>query len=108
MTKSALIGLFAMLLLPFSAGAQAAQASGLTEDTGVIQELDLAARTLVIDGMRYDIAVDMSVEIGGSYGAFTMLQPGMRVYFEYRRESPTVRRISLLRELPGDVDLEEV
>lgn len=108
MARALLIGLLALWLLPFTAGAQNADGFPLADDAGLIQKLDLDAQTLVIDGMRYRMALEAQVEIGGSYGAFTMLEPGMRVYFEYRRVSSSERIITLLRELPAEVELEQV
>jgi len=96
------------LLPPAGVVAQDAWRHGLAEDTGVIQGLDFAAQTMVIDGMDYTVAVDVKVEIGGSFGAFTMLQSGMRVYYEFRQISESSRLVTLIRELPGNVALEEV
>lgn len=96
------------LLLPMAAAAQYEGNFPLAEGTGVIQELDFAAQTLVIDGMSYEVAVDVKVEIGGSYGAYTMLETGMRVYFEFLRISDEERRITLVRELPTGVEPEQV
>jgi hypothetical protein len=108
MIKSAFIGIVVLLLLPLGAGALAAQGRPLAEGAGTVQEIDLAAETLIIDGMIYAAAVDVSVEIGGSYGAFTMLEPGMRVYYEFLRLSDRERIVTLIRELPEQVDLDGV
>lgn len=108
MARALLFGLLTLWLLPLVAGAQIPEGAPLAEDAGVIQKLDLDGQTLVIDGMRYQMALEAEVEIGGSYGAFTMLEPGMRVYFEYRRVSSSERIITLLRELPAEVELEQV
>ena len=109
MIKSVSIGVLALwLLLPMAAAAQDAWQYPLAEDTGVIQKLEFGASTLVIDSMRYDVAVDVKVEIGGSFGAFTMLATGMRVYYEFRRISPAERVVTLIRELPRDVEMDEV
>lgn len=119
MLRSAMMGITTLMLLLWlglaPAGPALAQAEeaaepdgpATTEGAGVVQELDFAAGTLVIDGMRYQVAVDVKVEINGSYGAFTMLEEEMRVYFEYRYESPTERIVTLIRELPADVVLEQ-
>lgn len=72
-----------------------------------VESLNFADSTLIAGGLRYAMALDADVEIGGSYGAFTMLKPGMRIYFEYLVISPSERRIVLIRELPADVRLEE-
>jgi hypothetical protein len=97
-----------LLWLPLTGVSQVDDRYPLAEDAGVIQELDFASSTLIIDGMRYSVPVDVQVEIGGSYGAFTMLETGMRVRYEYLLVSPSVRRIVLIQELPDEVELEGV
>ena len=52
---------------------------------GVIETIDVPANQIVVGGVRYKVAVDANVEIGGSYGAFTLLQPGMSVQILVRR-----------------------
>jgi hypothetical protein len=52
---------------------------------GAIESIDVQANQIVVGGVRYDVAVDANVEIGGSYGAFTLLQPGMGVKILMRR-----------------------
>jgi len=52
---------------------------------GVIETVDIQANEVVIGGVRYNVAVDANVQIGGSYGAFTLLQPGMNVKILMRR-----------------------
>ncbi len=96
------------LLLPVVAAAQYEGNFPLAEGAGVIQELDFAAQTMVIDGMRYEVAVDVKVEIGGSYGAYTLLETGMNVYIEFLRISDEERRIVLVRELPTGVEPDQV
>jgi len=108
MARAFFIALLTVCVLPTAASAFTLDDYPLAERAGVIQELDPDSQALVIDGVRYGIAVDAQVEIGGSYGAVTMLQPGMRVYFEYRRISSSERVITLLRELPEEVELEPV
>jgi hypothetical protein len=102
-----LIHLLLAVTLLLSLGAAAQPAGPIAEDAGVIQELDFAASTMVIDGLAYDVALDVRVEIAGSYGAFTMLEPGMRVHYEFERRSPTVRIVRSIRQLPPDVQLDQ-
>ena len=52
------------------------------EDSGVIDELDIVAHKVSINGYIYDVSPTVKVEIAGSYGAFTMLEAGMGVVFE--------------------------
>lgn len=105
------LAMFLMLgvCLPWQAGAGVADAPyGVASRAGVIQSLDFAAATMVISGSRYSVAIDAKVEIGGSYGAFTMLRPGMRVRYDYLVISDTARRIVLIQELPPNVTVDEV
>jgi hypothetical protein len=74
---------------------------------GVIESLSFSDSTLIISGYRYSVAVDAKVEIGGSYGAFTMLRPGMRVHYDYLVISPSARRIIQIQELPSNVVINE-
>lgn len=108
MRRATLIGILALWLAPLAAPAQVPGAHPLAEGAGEIQEIDLDAQTLIIDGMRYGITVDVQVEIDGSYGAFTMLEPGMRVHIEFLRISDAERRLTVIRELPDDVELDGV
>ena len=63
------------------------------ETEGMIQSLNLAQNTLIISGLRYRVALDAEVEIGGSFGAYSMLQEGMKVMFVYRRIDHANREI---------------
>ena len=74
---------------------------------GTIHEVEINTNTLVIDGVRFHVALDAEVEIRGSYGAFTMLQPGMKVVYEYRIYSDTNVEIVLISQLPDNQELEE-
>lgn len=56
----------------------------LERDGGVVGSVDFDGPTVTIDGIRYDFSPDARVEIGGSFGAPTLLTPGLRVRFAYR------------------------
>lgn len=75
---------------------------------GVVQTLDFGQSMMIIDGNRYRVAGDVNVEIGGTYGAFTMLQTGMRIRFEYLVVSPSSREIIDIQEMPPGLDMEPV
>ena len=70
---------------------------------GVIETVDVQANQVVIGGVRYNVAPDANVEIGGSYGAFTLLQPGMSVNILMRRyvSNGAVDIIDLKELAPG-------
>jgi hypothetical protein len=75
--------------------------------SGLIEQVDYGSSSMIVGGYRYQVAIDARVEIGGTHGAFTLLQPGMRIRFEYLHISGTERRIILVQELPPNVLLEE-
>lgn len=66
---------------------------------GIIHEIDIAKYEMIIEGYRYQVSRTAEVEIAGSYGAFTMLTPGMRVEFNYLRYDDGRREIFRVREL---------
>lgn len=91
---------------------QAAHAAGFVKPertgTGTIQELDFGRNSMVLGGNIYRAATDIRVEIRGSFGAFTMLQTGMKVQILYRVISPTEREVTEIKQLPDNTVLEEV
>lgn len=94
--------------LPMAATAQSARDTyPMSSHAGVVEAVDYAASTMVVGGYRYGVATDVEVEIGGSYGAFTLLRPGMRIAFDYLHISGSERLIVLVRELPDGVVLDE-
>ncbi len=75
--------------------------------TGTIQELNFAQNSMILSGFTYYAALDVNVEIRGTFGAFTMLQTGMKVYIVYRLISGTQRELVEIRQLPDNMTLEE-
>jgi len=75
--------------------------------SGVIDELDFAGSSMIVSGYLYHLAVDTEVEIGGSFGAFTLLRPGMQIRFDYLVISPSERRMVRIQQLPAHVRIEE-
>ncbi len=71
---------------------------------GSVESVDYAASKIVVGGVSYDIAPDANVQLGGSYGAFTMITPGMNVSIIVQRfiESGH-RQIIEVNELPPGV-----
>jgi hypothetical protein len=76
------------------------------EMSGVIQSLDFGANTMIFEGIRYRMAPDVQVEIRGSYGAFTMLEEGMKAIVTYRLISASEREVVKIEQLPDNVRLE--
>lgn len=89
-------------------GPPVATSHAVVSRSGVIQELDLANNRMIVDGLEYGVAPDAKVEIGGSYGAFTMLRKGMKIYYEFLLISSNSRRIIKIQELPSDVAVDAV
>ena len=86
----------------------AAQDVPVIQEEGEIQEIDIPNNNLVIDGVVYSVALDAKVEIGGSYGAFTLLQPGMKADFSYRMFDRNTREIFELSQLPDSTPLQQM
>lgn len=75
---------------------------------GVVESADFGANRIIISGVGYDVALDASVEIAGTFGAYTMLMPGMNVAFLLRRYLETGQReIIDVKELPAGVAPEQ-
>lgn len=89
------VGTFAQLVQ----AAEFAPAEGSAE--GEIQALDFGQSTLRIQGYEFAMDASAQVEIGGTYGAFTLLREGMMVEYRYRRYDDGRRVIFELRELTG-------
>ena len=71
---------------------------------GIVQALEMDVNDIIIEGHRYSVSLTAHVEIGGTYGAYTMLEPGMRVEYHYYRYDDGRRVIFWLRELaPNEV-----
>ncbi|MFU8815701.1 MAG: hypothetical protein ACNA7W_10175 [Pseudomonadales bacterium] len=101
-----------LLALGLSLSVQAAAQIGAdrypeASRSGIIEALDFGGSNLIVSGYRYYVGVDTRVEIGGSYGAFTMLEPGMQIVFDYLVISPSERRMVRIQELPAHVKVEE-
>jgi len=92
-----------LALVAFASGARLAAADGIETAEGTIHEIDNGDSMLLISGVTYYIAFDAKVEIGGSYGAPTMLTQGMNVRFTFHRYDDGRREITEIEELPDDV-----
>ena len=102
--------LLVVLLIGLTQASMAASLSFLApekERTGTIQQLDFGANQMIVDGYRYRVAVDVQVEIRGSYGAFTMLEEGMKINMVYRVISASDREIVRVEQLPDNANLDE-
>jgi hypothetical protein len=71
---------------------------------GSVESLDTAKGTIVVGGVAYDVAADANVRLGGSFGAFTLMTPGMNVKIMMKRYIDSGRReIIDIEELPPGV-----
>ncbi|MEZ5549818.1 MAG: hypothetical protein R3E82_02905 [Pseudomonadales bacterium] len=105
-TRLLAIPLFGLAL--FGAGPALAQ-SAVTEreQQGMIQEIERDTNRVIIDGVRYRVAIDAAVEIRGARSAFALLREGMKVHFGYRDFGDALE-IYLIEQLPDNTTLEEV
>ena len=103
MTIRSLLGALTLLLAASNVTAMQYDAPQV-ERRGVVQELNISTYEIIISGHRYQVSQTAEVEIAGSFGAYTLLQPGMRVVFEYLRFDDGRREILRMRELlPNEV-----
>ena len=101
--------LIALLLVSASSLVLAATIAELApekEMEGTIQAVDFGANTLIFEGVRFQVLPDAEVEIRGSYGAFTMLQAGMKAVLTYRVVSESERHVTRVVQLPDNYRLE--
>ncbi len=68
-------------------------------DSGRIEKVNLDQGTMMVDGRLYWTGPDLQVEINGSYGAFTMLKPGMFIEMEYRIKLGEQRELYKVQEV---------
>lgn len=80
----------AILIPPIAAAAE--DDFRIESRQGPVESADYSKNTMVVGGVSYDVAADANVELGGSYGAFTMVTSGMNVQILIRRYIDTGRR----------------
>ena len=90
--------LCSVLLIAGSAGAREINAPE-GEGQGEIQSLDFGAYRAFISGSEYGVSQNVKVEIGGTYGAFTMLEEGMLIDFTYLKFKDGYREINFIQEV---------
>ncbi len=103
--KSILIGALCSLLLALAPTAHSVPAE--SEGFGYVQILEFDRNAVVIEGARYFAGPELRVEINGTYGAFTMLKPGMKVRFVYRQARGGPRELVFVEELGAAVVIEQ-
>lgn len=70
------------------------------EGIGYIESIDLETSTLIVNGLRFRVATYAKVTIDGTFGAFTLLQEGMLIHYDFQQISPTEREIYELETRP--------
>lgn len=78
---------------------QAQEFAPEVESEGRIDMLNFGAYQARVSGYNYDVSMNVEVEIAGSYGAFTMLEEGMLVQFNYLQFDDGTRQIIEMREV---------
>ena len=91
----------AILVAPFAS----ADDFRIESKQGPVESVDYSTNKMVVGGVSYNMAADANVQLGGSYGAFTMITPGMNVSILVQRFIDTgERQIIEVKELaPGVV-----
>lgn len=77
------------------------------ESQGHIEKLSFGEQQLQVGGRNYQVGPGVQVEIGGTYGAFTLLQPGMKVYLRFVQYADGRKEVVQIRELGAGVRMEE-
>jgi hypothetical protein len=78
---------------------QAQEFAPQVESQGRIDMLNFGTYEAQISGYDYDVSMNVEVEIAGSYGAFTMLEEGMLVQFNYLQFDDGTRQIIDMQEV---------
>ncbi|MEM7079469.1 MAG: hypothetical protein AAF513_12650 [Pseudomonadota bacterium] len=91
----------ALLALSLSAVVHAQYNAGEAEGAGVIRELNFSSNKMNVAGSEYSVSPTVAVEINGSYGAFTMLQTGMKIEFVYLVYSDGEKVMTSIVEVPA-------
>ena len=103
-----LISLLLTAALALAGASAGANEPRVIEQEGVIHSIDYAASYAMISGAGYRFAVDADIQVGGgSYGAVTMLTPGMKVRVVFKDFGSDGREIITLEELPAGYVIEE-
>ncbi len=105
--KRKITQLFLVLICSLGTAAVCLAEAPLATAVGVIRALDFGNNTMIVNGTRFEVAIDAEVDLGDGHGAFTMLQEGWNVEFDYRVRSGLERKIVRLRRIPSIFAIEE-
>ncbi len=101
-------GMLLLLSVTSVAASGVVEMAPVDEMEGTIEDLDYAAGTMIFEGIRFYMAPELTVEIRGSYGAFTMLEEGMKAVVTFRVISGSERHAIRIEQLPDNVVVEGV
>jgi hypothetical protein len=98
----------ALLLLAGLCSAQEAGGGPFPEREafGVVETLEIDRSSLIINGLRFRVALDAHVRIDGRLAAYTLLRPEAKVHFIYRMLPDRTREIFTLQtvhRIPDDM-----
>lgn len=94
-----LLRIFMIALLGVAGAVHADYNTPEAEGAGEIHELDFGNNTILINGYEYGVSPTADVEINGSYGAFTMLQKGMKIEYTYLHYADGARVVQTIKEV---------
>lgn len=77
------------------------------EAEGIVRSLDVENNRVQISGSSFQVAFDAKIEIGGTFGAFTLLKPGMKVSYMVRGSMGNYKVIVSIKQLSDNYALDE-
>jgi hypothetical protein len=100
----------AVALIAFALQTQADDRAGGAyperEAFGVVERLEFDRSSLIVNGLRFRVAIDAHVRINDGPGAYTMLTNGAKVHYIYRMLPDRTREIITLQtveRIPDDM-----
>lgn len=73
--------------------------------SGVVEAVEAASKTLIIEGYRYRLASGVRVEQQGTVLDIAMLVPGTKVQFRYLRHAQRLPEIIVIRVVPDGFEI---
>lgn len=105
--KVGIRGILILLVVTLAGPSWASGFGAEMEGHGQVELLHFGEQQLQVGGRTYDVSPAVKVEISGSYGAFTLLQPGMKIYLRFVQYADGRREVLEIRELAPGSRLEE-
>lgn len=73
--------------------------------SGLVEAVEYASMTLIIEGYRYRTAPDLRVEQGGAAADIATLVPGTKVQFRYLRHPQGLPEVIAIRVVPDGYEI---